>query len=305
MRVVNLAVVAAFELLLHYALIVPYLQQHGIEVLFPAWHILALIMAVVCLAAGGNCINDYFDQQADRINRPDEQVVGSGVPRRAALLAHVMLTILGLCAGAALSYALRRLDFLLLFVGVAIALWFYSTTFKKQILIGNLVVALLVALTGYMVVAVDYTYINMNLGLQTTNNEPYSTLWTTVCAYAFFAFLSTLGREVIKDLEDSQGDQAVGARTLAVELGPAYTKAVVLLVEGLLLLLLVGSLLVWNDAMPIPSALLALDLALAILTLVVCALVVLAKTPRQYHIAQQLAKFAMLFGILTIPFVCI
>lgn len=299
-RLPNLLVMALFELLLHYALVVPYLAEQGVAVDFPQWHICTLVAAVVCLAAGGNAINDYFDQQADRINRPDEMVVGSGLSRRAALLAHVLLTIVGLMAGTALAYALRRLDFMLLFVGVAVTLWYYSTVFKKHILVGNIVVALLVALTGYMVVAVDFTWVNRVKGAATTFSEPYSTLWAIVCAYSFFAFITTLGREIIKDLEDIEGDAAVGAHTLAVELGAAYTKGVVVLVEVILAALLLLSLYFFNPQHQPPAALTVVNLALVALTLALCALVVAAKSKKRLHAAATLAKMIMLLGVLSI-----
>ncbi len=298
-RLPNLIVLAAFQLMLHYLLILPYLEAHGVEVTIPGSRLALLIISTVCLAAGGNAINDYFDVVTDKLNRPDRMVVGKSIGRREAMLVHVLLTLVGVFMGMYLSFVLRRADFMLVFIAVPALLWFYSTHFKKHILIGNIVVALLVALSGYMVISVDYAVIDRVMGSIVTNRQPYSTLWHIVCAYCIFAFISNLAREIIKDLEDAEGDKATGCNTLAVELGSAYTKIVIICVEVFMMVLIM---LAYNECEALNEKSVSLAYVVVLLLIpiaVLCVMTALGKSKRDFKRVSVLSKLIMLAGMVT------
>lgn len=299
-RLPNLITVALFQSLLHYALVVPYLESHGVPLGLSDAHFAILVIATVCMAAGGNAINDYFDVSADRINRPKRMVVGVSVDRRFALLCHVLLTLIGLFAGLYLAFVLRRPSLMLIFVAVPTILWFYSTHLKRMVLVGNIAVAFLIALTGYLVVSTDFAAIDRVSGPGITDREPLSHLWYLVCVYCIFGFIATLGREIIKDLEDVEGDRATKCRTLPVEMGVGYSKAVAVMVELFLVFCLALALGEYGGT----TLLLALYsiFAVAVPTIALCVFVVRAKERKHFTRASLLAKVVMLAGVLSIFF---
>lgn len=301
-RLPNLVFIVVFQVLLRYWLILPLFGKYGIEPALSTFQFVMLIVATVFIAAGGNAINDYFDVEADKVNRPQRLVVGNGVNRRSALLTHVNTTLIGLFAGLYLSFVLRRPAFLILFVTLPVLLWFYSTYFKKQILVGNILVASLVALTGYMVVSVEFAALDRIPGGPDTSRPPLSWVWYVVCAYSLFAFISNLGREVIKDIEDIEGDGKIGCHTLVIELGASYSKAVVVLIETVLM---AGCIMALGN---VPSTINCLyatvyfAILIAIPTIILCVMVCRGKTRKDFHRASVLSKLIMCAGMLSIIF---
>jgi len=160
-----------------------------------------LLLAALCIAAAGYIINDYYDVKIDAINRPDRLVVGRVVNRRQAMMAHLLLSGEGVVVAGALSPLLG-----LIYLGSALLLWGYSARFKRLPLVGNLTIALL---TAALVLLPE-------LQLRTG----HSSVWT----YALAAFLLTVVREIIKDVEDMRGDAQHDCRTLPIVWGVMRTK---------------------------------------------------------------------------------
>ncbi|WP_375417872.1 geranylgeranylglycerol-phosphate geranylgeranyltransferase [uncultured Hymenobacter sp.] len=174
-------------------------QPLGTALLAPRF--LLLLLAALLVAAAGYIINDYYDVKIDAINRPDRLVIGRVVRRRHAMLAHLLLTGVGVGLAGLLSPLLG-----LVTLGSALLLWGYSARFKRVALVGNVSIA---TLTGALVLLPE---------LQLRTGLP------GVWVYALAAFLLTVVREIIKDVEDMRGDAHHGCRTLPLVLGVARTK---------------------------------------------------------------------------------
>ncbi|WP_460675486.1 geranylgeranylglycerol-phosphate geranylgeranyltransferase [Hymenobacter coalescens] len=174
---------------------------------------LLLVLATLCVAVGGYIINDYYDVKIDAINRPGQLVVGHSVGRRAAMMAHLVLSFEGIVIAGALSRMVG-----LVTVGAALLLWGYSARFKRLALVGNLSIA---TLTAASVLLPEL--------LRRTGGG-------AVWAYALAAFLLTVVREIIKDIEDMRGDAEHDCRTLPIVVGVARSKWV----AGLFLLCLIA-----------------------------------------------------------------
>ena len=160
-----------------------------------------LVLSALLVAAAGYIINDYYDVKIDAINRPDRLVVGRVVRRRTAMLAHLVLSGAGVGLAAFLSPLLGAVT-----LGAAALLWGYSARFKRVALVGNVSIA---TLTAALVLLPE-------LQLQTGNKA--------VWPYALAAFLLTVVREIVKDVEDMRGDAQHGCRTLPLVWGVARTK---------------------------------------------------------------------------------
>jgi 4-hydroxybenzoate polyprenyltransferase len=178
-----------------------------------------LILASVFIAAAGYIINDYFDLNIDRVNKPAKNVIDRHIHRRWAIIWHMALST----AGVFLTALAVRLPYWYVIVANAICvalLWFYSTSFKRQLLIGNFVISLLTAWT----ILVFFFAFSDPQNAFATESESSVKFFRLTILYAGFAFVISLIREAVKDMEDMEGDARYGCRTLPIVTGLKTTK---------------------------------------------------------------------------------
>lgn len=258
-----------------------------------------LVAASVCIAAAGYIINDYFDVNIDQVNRPDRLVIERHIGRRWAMLWHMLLTTVGLLLS---GYVAWKTSWLVLIgnVSSAVVLWFYSTRYKKKLLSGNILIGLLTAWTILVLfVAMNTTYLfhYEPLHVQKAMHRVYQ----FAVVYGGFAFMITLIREAIKDMEDMLGDMRYGCKTLPIVWGvPAsrmYVSVWVMVLIGALLVLIGYAVLLgwWLSAVYL-FALVVLPLGWIIRE------AWSALVPADYHRVSTAVKAVMLFGILSMLF---
>jgi 4-hydroxybenzoate polyprenyltransferase len=175
-------------------------------------------------------------------------------------------------------------------------LWFYSTTYKRQFLIGNVIVALLTALVPLMVLLFEIPLLRAKYGLlmlELKASFNYIILWVT--AFSFYAFLLTLIREVIKDGEDFEGDNAYGRNTMPIVLGVMNTKIVLI---TFILLTQFSLLYVYFRFLKDTLTLVYFGVFLIVPLLMLLYKLFTAKKKKDYHLASNLSKAIMLAGIL-------
>ena len=223
----NLLIIIITMLAIRYGVEYPFLKFNGFEFQFPLFKFILLILSVVLIAAGGYAINDYFDRKIDLLNRPDKVVVGTHFDSRKAMTIHNLFTFIGLMIGLYLSYSIGYLNFTFIFAIITGALWFYSTVYKRQLIVGNIIIALLTAVVPFMVLLYDLPLINQHYSFVFQKNPQYVIemryMMYAIFMFSGFAFLSTLVREIIKDMEDANGDEAFSRRTIPIVWG--YTAA--------------------------------------------------------------------------------
>jgi 4-hydroxybenzoate polyprenyltransferase len=177
-----------------------------------------LVIASVCIAAAGYIINDYFDVNIDQVNKSSKVIIGKFINRRAAILLHAFLSFIGLVISAYIGYKLHNI-FIPVFNFVAInILWFYSSTFKKKILIGNILISLLTAWVILVLTLAEYRF------RISTHDVIWQRLLKMSFIYAGFAFIISLIREVIKDMEDVEGDLKYDCKTMPIVWGIPVAK---------------------------------------------------------------------------------
>ncbi|MEX1188182.1 MAG: geranylgeranylglycerol-phosphate geranylgeranyltransferase [Bacteroidia bacterium] len=209
-------------------------EVNGLELHMSFLHFLMLMISIMSIAAAGNIINDYFDIKTDRLNRPDKVVVGRVIKRRVAMALHLTLNGIGLIIALYLCYTVKSWKLIGIFVFSIAGLWFYSTHLKKQLLSGNILISALVALVPITVAVFEFSNnaaydLNvLNLTIPGFGNSLLRKGAFIIIGYAIFAFLTNLIREIVKDMEDVQGDIFIGARTLPIVLGEVRTKYFVL-----------------------------------------------------------------------------
>jgi 4-hydroxybenzoate polyprenyltransferase len=227
-RLPNLIIIAATQILLRQCVLLPMLKICNMELQLPGALFTLLVLSTVFIAAGGYAINDYFDRKIDRVNKPQLLIVGRLIYPRHAMIYHAIFTAVGVLFGIAVAFFAHLLYLSLVFLMVSGLLWFYSTTYKRQLLLGNIIVALLTALVPVMVLLFELpllTRVYSPVIIEVGSYLKYMVYW--VSGFAVFAFLLNLTREIIKDTEDFEGDQAYGKQTLPVILGLKFTKYII------------------------------------------------------------------------------
>lgn len=301
-RFPNLLIIAFTQYAMRYLLMEPLLPSESFELQFGEFQFALLVFSTMLIAAAGYIINDYFDTRADLINKPARVVVGVSISRKEAMILHMILNIIGVGIGIYLAFYIGLPSLSLVFVLSTGLLWFYSTNYKKQFLVGNLAVAFLTALVPLMVVLFEIPLLNREYGevmIRYDSNFFYLFAW--VSAFSFFAFITTLIREIIKDAEDLEGDNAYGMKTVPIILGTFWTKVLVIVLivvtTSVLIYLLLKYIFYSDDPRDYFS--LVYFLVLLVLPLVLLAIqVMVAREKRAYHRASILIKLIMLSGIL-------
>ncbi|MDR0872398.1 MAG: geranylgeranylglycerol-phosphate geranylgeranyltransferase [Prevotellaceae bacterium] len=301
-RYKNLIFIIVLMALMKYTVINPLLSIFGIESPVTAWVFWLLTAGVTLISAGGYVINDYFDTKIDSLNRPDRVIVGNSVPRERASLLFQILTGAGIACGLLTALAAWSFTLALIFILVPGLLWFYSASYKRQFLIGNVIVAFCAALVPLVVVVAENAFLLRSFSAELIKQTPILPMlygWT--CGFALFAFLTTLIREILKDMQDEYGDRESECRTMPVVWGFTKTKVFVAVIT-LLTMALAGfiSFSLLQEIRFAENNIVVRNLFFAILIPFICILFLLFKAKRSadYGLASSVTKFTMIFGIL-------
>lgn len=270
----------------------------------PLLHFVLLVLSTMFVAAGGNVINDYFDTRIDRINKPGEVIVGRSVKRRVAITGHIVLSGIGLVLGTFVAWRSGLLHWALIPAFAIGALWYYSTTFKRRFIIGNGVVATLSALVPLTVGLYEIPLLkrafdtSQVVALPTGENlemEPaFDQLWIWILAYTAFAFLSTLVRELQKDMADVKGDAADGCRTVPIVMGMGWARGLSLLYIAVLI---AGALFVRSSLMRDTLSFWYIGLGVVVPLLLSAGFTYSAHQRKEHVRAGILMKVAMVFAV--------
>ena len=237
-RIPNLLIIILIQLLLRYGIQKPYLFAKDPALMSGTLEFLLLMGITVLIAMGGYVINDYFDVRIDELNKPERNVVGKKFTPGAIMNIYMVITVLAVLSGFYLAYRLKSLTFGLVFPFIAGLLWFYSERYKKMLVRGNVIVAVLSALVILIVWYFEFLHLRLDpvkfskiiLGMKDAN--------LFFVFYALFAFLCSLFREVIKDMEDIEGDRAYGCNTVPIVFGIKNAKLIVAALVALTVILL-------------------------------------------------------------------
>jgi 4-hydroxybenzoate polyprenyltransferase len=236
-RYPNLIIIVLTQYLMRWGIIEPMLEVNQFDLQLDSFHFFLLVLSTVCITAAGYVINDYFDTHTDLLNKPRQVLVGTRIHRRFAMIFHVVLNVIGVGLGFYISFYVGMPFLGFVFLLVSGLLWFYSTTYKRQFIVGNLLVSVLTALVPLMVALFEVPMLNeayREVLLKHQTNFLYILYW--VLAFSFFAFLTNLMREIVKDMEDFEGDRAYGRNSLPVVLGMKTSKIVVNVLIGITLI---------------------------------------------------------------------
>ena len=298
LRIGNLAFLAILLYVMEKWVVVPLLHLEKFPEQMPWWILVLLILSTICIAAGGYVINDYFDVKIDRINRPDDMVVTRVISREGAMRWFYVLTAVGITAGLATAWWAHSWNLLFIYVVIPGLLWFYSASYKRMLLVGNLIVAFISALVPLIVAIIHADYLQHLYGDSLAYTPIVGQLYIWLGSFALFSFLLTWAREVVKDMEDIEGDREMECRTMPIVWGETASKMVVTIL--VVATMAVVSYIAWF-VLPFPmewSTLTSRFVVFGLMVPMVCVLVLLwfARSKRELHTVQQVLKFAMFLG---------
>ncbi|MBN2273928.1 MAG: geranylgeranylglycerol-phosphate geranylgeranyltransferase [Bacteroidales bacterium] len=295
-RLPNLLIIVLTQSLIRWSLIGPLLKAHDLSLQMSNLLFFLLVLSTVLITAGGYVINDYFDRKIDTINNPEDVVVGRTISLRHTMTIHMILTILGVLLGLYVAWAVDFVYLGVLFLLGSGILWFYSITYKRQMLIGNLIVALMTAMIPMLVLLFElplqYRY---NAGLLTDDMHSLTYIVMWVVCFSGFAFILTLAREIIKDAEDIKGDTSYGRLTLPAVAGMGFSKFIVIVLFSITALALI---LIYFLYLPDRLTLFYILLLLIIPLLTASFLVYRANDAKAFHTVSILTKCIMIAGLL-------
>ena len=301
----NLLIIVLTMLLTRYGIMNSFLKLHKFEFILSDINFAILVLSTVLIAAGGYVINDYFDRRIDMTNKPNKVLVGTHIERRKAMSLHNILTALGLALGFYLSYLIDQESFAFVFIIISGALWFYSTLYKRQLLIGNLLIAFLTAVVPLLVVLYDVPLILQHYHFvfveQLDLYKEIKYMMYAVVIFSGFAFLTTFVREIIKDIQDMEGDAECNRNTLPIAWGVSVAKvfSIVFLFFTIFVLSFIYYIFLQNDTLSLIYLLVAL--VAPILSLIY--FLIRAKESKDYQFCSQFLKVIMILGLLyVIPF---
>lgn len=270
-----------------------FLEQSYVDLALTDFNYILLVIATVCIAAGGYVINNIMDQDTDEIAKPQNRVVGISISETVAYNWYIGLTIVGVGFGFYLSNVIYKPTFASMFILVATLLYMYATSFKQIPVLGNVVVALMLS-TSIIIIGLFDILPAIDIDNRFRMKEAFDILMH----YAIFAFIINLIREIVKDMEDMDGDYQSGINTLPIAIGVQKTKIIV----GALTVISIGIL-----AYYVNSNLFELDYVVYYaMILIVGPLIYFgvkllnAATKKEFHHLSLVLKIILFFGILSV-----
>ena len=298
-RLPNLIFIGLTQVLFYECIIRAILDPLHIQPAIGRISLLFLILSSVFIAAAGYIINDYFDINIDQVNKPAKNVIDSIVSRRWAMLWHMLIS----GAGVLLS----------IYVGIRTSLWYiplanlicvfllfvYSLALKQRLLVGNVLISLL---TSWVIAVLFLSETKIFYTIVTPDELTASQKIVRLgLLYSAFAFIISLIREAIKDMEDIEGDLKYGCRTMPIRWGMNAAKVYVAIwLIVLIALVIVAQVYVSQFRWWWPNTYSTLFIIVPLVYIFYK--LFSASTPQRFHTLSSFTKWVMLTGILSIIF---
>ncbi len=283
----NLLIIGFTQFILYHFLFATYA-----DVVALSGHLLNIfILDTILIAAGGYIINDIIDYKSDAVNKPDKTYLLNDISIENAKRYYYLILFAGLVLSVYIAIKTNNIPLIALYPMVCAVLYLYSSRYKSSVLTGNVIVSLFVAFVPGIILLAE-----RNLIFNPTSEAMQSHILQVLIFYITFSFLINFIREIIKDIEDIEGDKNMGYVTLPIKYSILVAKrwSIFLSLASIVLLL------TWMFTTSIP---LDFRIMMYLLLLVAAPLVViiqiLTKTThkRDFSKISTILKWIMLAGL--------
>ena len=304
-RFSNLVIVALTQYLLQYHILIPELRNIHVAPFLPDFPFFLLVLSTVLIAAGGYIVNDIEDVEIDKLNKAEKkQIVGRIYPLSIAWKMYIFSIVVGFIISIYLAFYIDNIIQILIYPAAVGMLYAYSKWWKKQPLIGNLVISFFCAFVAWVVFYAEILNVNsekLHQSLSTSKavltGSGYDFVTLIFSGYAIFAFISTLFREIIKDIEDAEGDKVENCRTLPIVIGIKNSQGVAFLI-GLVFL---GMVFYYSYILRVGVLqVILLNFAISLPLMYALFLLLKADKKEDFSFLSKFAKFIMLSGVVFI-----
>jgi 4-hydroxybenzoate polyprenyltransferase len=290
-RYQNLLLLAFMQLIFRYG----FLKHEAVYLFLNDFQYGLLVLSTLMIAAAGYIINDIMDQETDSENKPFKMVIGKSISESMAYNLYFVLNVTGVGIGSYLSNLIQKPKFVLLFILIVSLLYLYATTFKRMLLVGNIIVAFLLGVSILIIGVYDLLPLTFE-----NNQKEMGVYFSLLLDYALFAFIINFIREIVKDMEDVNGDYNQGMNTLPITLGVSRTGKVVF---GLGII--VTLILLWYTNTYLMNNHLYYAVIYALLFVVAPMIFFIikiwnAKSKKDFHLLSSVLKWVIFFGILSV-----
>ena len=257
------------------------------------WQYGLLVLSTIFIAAGGYVINNIFDQNTDTINKPNNVIVGKTISETNAYNLYIGLTVTGVAIGFYLSNVIVKPGFASIFILIAATLYLYATSLKQMMIIGNVIVALLLSFS-VVIIGIFDLFPTIHEG----NQQQLGVVFSILLDYALFTFFLNFMREIVKDLEDVDGDYNQGMNTLPIAIGKSRTAKIVFGLSFIPILFMLYYINKYLLELVFTTVYLLLFVVgpLFYFTIKIWT----AKSKKEFHALSLLLKWILLFGILSV-----
>ncbi len=297
-RLPNLFFIILTQFLFYECIMHPILDPVHAKMAIDNLSFILVIISSVLIAAAGYIINDYFDIYIDQINKPRKNVVDIIVSRRWAMLWHFVISGAGIIFSLYISWRSGLWYIVLANTACVFLLFGYSVSFKRKFISGNVLISFL---TAWVVLILCVSEVRLFSKITPEIAIAEHKVVRLGFLYAGFAFILSLIREAIKDMEDLQGDTRYGSKTMPIVWGVSATKiyvAVWLIVLLALLVIVQGYVLQFQWWLPVAYSVLLVIIPL----LYIFYKLFKANTPKHFHHLSLLSKIVMFTGVLSMLF---
>jgi len=275
----------------------PVLYPHGLYPAFGNIELFLLILMTLLITTAGNIINDLYDRRIDETNKPGLNLFNR-FNKVLLLSVYAVFNIIGIFIG---FYLARQADFMImgwLVLCIVVLLWLYSARYKRQFLLGNIIVSFLSAFVVVIVWLFEFLFYRSEYGVTSEQVEDVIKINEIIFFYASFAFLISLIREIIKDIQDREGDAEFHCNTIPVIIGVRKSKLVVsILMSAVVLILVYLQYLQVNEGYFVFSLYFLIAVQLPLVFLIYRNII--ANTKKEFHAVSTLLKIIMVMGIIS------
>lgn len=236
-RLPNLLIIIITQYLTVFCIIKPAFAVSGVRTSFGETALFLLILITVLITSAAYIINDLFDRDIDKINKPGSNLFDK-YNKTILIIIYAVFNLIAVTIGFHLAHQSGAIIMGWIIFAVVILLYLYSSRYKKQLMIGNIIVAFLSAFTIVIVWLFGFFRFRLACGNGFEHVDMITAINVIIMFYAFFAFLLSLTREIVKDIEDIEGDAEFYSKTLPLVIGVKNTRLVVTMVISAIVLLL-------------------------------------------------------------------